>query len=145
MAWRPEVARVGKMLTFGVVWKNDRLRGNFQNSAPKAFTASPSHVLCANFVKFGRREIGKVVRYLPDKKTKFRFALSLLYVSHPKSAGQATDNVLTVLQMSSKSVYFQRSHSWTHEHIETRQTVFPIFGWSLASSQIKIETRGIIW
>jgi len=26
--------------------------------------------LCANFVKFGRPEIGKVVRYLPDKKNK---------------------------------------------------------------------------
>jgi len=24
--------------------------------------------LCANFVKYGRPEIGKVVRYLPDKR-----------------------------------------------------------------------------
>ena len=31
---------------------------------------SQIHVLCANFVKFGRPEIGKVVRYLPDKKNK---------------------------------------------------------------------------
>jgi len=34
----------------------------------KEFTASPIRVLCSNFVKFGRSEIGKVVRYLPDKK-----------------------------------------------------------------------------
>ena len=31
---------------------------------------SHNHVLCANFVKFGWPEIGKVVRYLPDKKNK---------------------------------------------------------------------------
>ena len=29
---------------------------------------SENHVLCANFVKFGWPEIGKVVRCLPDKK-----------------------------------------------------------------------------
>jgi len=35
-------------------------------------------VLCSNFVKFGRRKISKVVRYLPDKKkTKIRLALQL--------------------------------------------------------------------
>jgi len=40
---------------------------NFQNSVPKEFIAIQIHVLYANFVKFGRSEIGKVVRYLPDK------------------------------------------------------------------------------
>jgi len=54
-----------KLLRF---WKNDPLRGNFQNSVPKEFTSSPIDVLCLNFVKFGRRKIGKVMRYLPDQK-----------------------------------------------------------------------------
>jgi len=69
--------------------ESDPLRENFQNFVPKGFTVSQIHVLCANFVKFGPPEIGKVVRYLTDKKTKFRFALSLslLRGSRPKSAG----------------------------------------------------------
>jgi len=55
------------------VWgKNDPLREDFENFVPKGFTNSQNHVLCANFVKFGRPEI---VRYLPDKKkTKNRLA-----------------------------------------------------------------------
>jgi len=62
--------------------------GNFQNSIPKEFITSPIHVLCANFVKFGRREVVEIARCLPYKKTKFRLALSLLFLrgSRPKSA-----------------------------------------------------------
>jgi len=56
---------------------NDPLREDFENFVQKEFTTSQIHVLCANFVKFGRSEIVKVVRYLPGKKTKFRLALSL--------------------------------------------------------------------
>ena len=67
--WRPEVARVEKVSTFGVFLEKRPLRGNVQNSVPKRFTASPIHVLCANFVKFGGRKIGKVVRYSPDKNS----------------------------------------------------------------------------
>jgi len=68
--------------------KNDRLRQNFQNSVPKVFLALPIDVLCANIVKFGLREIGEIVRCLPDKKTKVHLALqlSLLRGSRPKSA-----------------------------------------------------------
>jgi len=51
-------------------WKNDHLLENFQNTVPKVFIATPMDVLCSNFVKFGRREIGKIVCYLPDKKYK---------------------------------------------------------------------------
>jgi len=44
--------------------------------------------LCSNVVKFGRREIGEIVRYLPDKKTKFRLPLKLLLLREfsPKCA-----------------------------------------------------------
>jgi len=40
----------------------------------------------SNFVKFGRRKIGKVVRYLPDKKFRLAVQLSLLRGSRPKYA-----------------------------------------------------------
>jgi len=39
-----------------------RPRENFENYVPKGFIASPIDVLCSDFMKFGRREIGKVVR-----------------------------------------------------------------------------------
>jgi len=69
--WRPEVARVGKkcplLAFFGKTtpyWKIFKIL--FRSD----FIATPIHVMCANVVKFGRSEIGKVVRYLPDKKNK---------------------------------------------------------------------------
>ena len=61
---RPEIARLRqKYPLFAFFWKDDPLRGNFQNSVPKGFTASPLDVLRSNLVKSGRREIGKVVRH----------------------------------------------------------------------------------
>ena len=97
-------------------WKNDPLRGNFQNSVTKGFTTSPIHVLRVNFLKFGRPEIGKVVRYLPDKKTKIRLALplSLLRRSRPKSA--RANFRQNRVPYSSKSVHFRRNYSRTREH-----------------------------
>jgi len=60
---------------------------NFQNSISKGFTASPIDVLFSNFVKIGRRESGKVVRYLPDKKKlAWLSGLSLLRGSRSKAA-----------------------------------------------------------
>ena len=60
---------------------------NFQNSVPKGFIATPIDVLCSNFLESGRREIGKDVGYLPDKKAKFHLSLqiSLVRGSRPKS------------------------------------------------------------
>jgi len=45
-------------------------------------------LLCSNFVKFDRQEIGEIVCCLPDKKTTFRLALqlSLLRRSRPNCA-----------------------------------------------------------
>jgi len=60
-----------------VLRKKDPLREDFENFIPKGFTTSQICVLCANFVKYDRPEIGKVVRYLPDKKkTKTQLALA---------------------------------------------------------------------
>ena len=70
-------------------------------------------VLCSNFVKFVRQEIGKVVRYLPDKKKQNFLQLWLLRYYR---AQNLPDNVLRVLQISSKSVHFRRSYVRTREH-----------------------------
>jgi len=101
-----------------VFWKNDPLREDLENFVPKGFATSQTHMLCANFVKFGRPEIGKDVRYLPDKKkqkigsrSRSRFcadrAQNLL--------GPATYNILAVPQISSTSVHFRRSYRRTRE------------------------------
>jgi len=68
--WRSEVARRWRKMRFWHFWKNDSLLENFQNSIPREFIATPVDLLCSNFVKFGRLEIRKVVRYLRDKKNK---------------------------------------------------------------------------
>ena len=65
-------------------WKNDPLPENIQNSIPKAFIASPIDVLCSNFSKFGRREIGKIA-YL-RKKISPRSPVLATAESYPKSA-----------------------------------------------------------
>jgi len=85
--WRPEVVRrLENFQVFEVLSKNDPFRGSFHNSVPKEFIAAPIDVLCLNFVKFGRREIGKIVRCLPDKKFRLALQLSLLRGSRPKFA-----------------------------------------------------------
>jgi len=64
-------------------------------------------------------QIGKVVLYLPDKKNKISLGSSARTTARiaPKLSGPAPDNVLRVLQISSKSVRFRRSY------IRTRDTV----------------------
>jgi len=50
-------------------WKiTTPLQEDFENFVLKGFTTSQIHVLCANFVKFGRSEVGEIARCLPDKK-----------------------------------------------------------------------------
>jgi len=56
--------------------------------------------------------------------------------------GPAPDNVLRVLQISSKSVHFRRSSGVTAERVNTAKTrhkVNPIVGWRLASSRIIVK------
>jgi len=66
--WRLDAARLEKIPIFAFFGKSDPLQENFQNSVLKVFIATPIDVLCSNFAKFSRREIGEIVRYLPDKK-----------------------------------------------------------------------------
>jgi len=70
--------------------------------------------LCSNVVKFVRREIGKIVRYLVDKKNKnFACRSNCRYCADraPNQPGPAPNNVLRVLQISSKSVHCGQSYS----------------------------------
>jgi len=90
----------------------------FSKFVPKVFIATPLDVLCSNFVKVGRREIGEIARCLPDKKKQnFAWLSSCRYCADgvQNQPGPAPDNVLRVLQISSKSVHFQRSYSETRE------------------------------
>jgi len=84
MAWS------GKSLTMIKVFLEKRpLKGKFKKMFLKGFTTSPNHVLCVNFVKIVWPEISKVVRCLPDKKTKLPSARSPAFAfacgSRPKS------------------------------------------------------------
>ena len=104
---------IKKRACFG---QNDPLREGFENCVPKGFTTSQIHVLCANFVKFGRPDMGKVVRYLPDKKKNFAsLALASAWIMPRSARASGMDNVLRVPQISSKSVHFRRSYSRTLE------------------------------
>ena len=104
--------------------KNDPLRENFQNFVPKGFTISRIHVLCANFVKFGRPAVGEIARCLPDKKNKIS-ARSLALASAPIAPQNlprsAANNVLRAPHISSKSVHFRRRYSRTREHRSNAQ------------------------
>jgi len=108
--WRPEVARRWKTKFLKVfVEKWPLIRGNFPNFVPKAFIATLVDVLCSNLVKFGRRQLGKVMSCLSDKKTTLLLALqlSLLRRSRPKSARvsprECTQSASVFIQIGSLS------------------------------------------
>jgi len=74
--------------------------------------------LCSNFVKFGRLEIGKIGRCLPNKK--FAWLSSSRYCADRAQClpEPVPENVLgvSVFQISSKSVNFRRSYTRTRFH-----------------------------
>jgi len=137
---------VEKRRFFAFFWKNDPLGDNFQNSFLKVFIGSPIDVLCSNFVKFGRREIGKVVvRYLPDKK------------NSPGSPAVAAAWIAPkICQSQPPTMYSQCSRFYPNRFtfgrvipervniIKTGRKVFPIFGWRVASSRIIIITSNTL-
>jgi len=121
--WRPEVARCWKKINFFAFFLENRplTEKFFKNSVPKIFIATPIDVLFSNFVKFGSQEIGKVVRYLPDKKKHKTLpgcpALATAWIA-PKiwqgrtSARQCTQRAPDFIQM----VHFWQSYIHTREH-----------------------------
>ena len=77
---------------------------------------SPPHrstLLCSNVVKFVRREIGEIVRYLPHKKTKFGCLSNCRYCAdRTQNLPEPALNIwLTLFQILSKSVNFRRSNN----------------------------------
>jgi len=72
-------------------FKNDPYGKIFKILFRKFSPPHRSKLLCSNVIKCIRREIGEIVRYLPDKKQKCRLPskLSLLRGSRPKSAREA--------------------------------------------------------
>jgi len=111
------------------------LLANFHKRFPKGFMRTQKHVLCANFVKFGWPEIGKVVRYLPEKKkqkigvlSNSRFCvdraqnlpgLQIIYSECPKFHPNP---------FTSGGVIAERVNV-----VQTRHKVFPILGETSAS------------
>ena len=104
---------------FELLGEKRPLRANFHKRFPKGFMRTRKHVSYANFVKFGRPEVGKVVRYLLDKK-KQNFGTrsrSRFWADRAQNlSGPAPDNKLGVSQISSKSVHFRRSYSRRRKH-----------------------------
>jgi len=138
--WRPEVARCWKNQSFEVLSRNDPLQGNFQNCVPKGLIAIPIDVLCSNFVKFGRREIGKIVRCLPEKKKQnFAWLSSFRYCT---DRAQNMPGLIPRMYLECSRFHPNRFTfgGVISEYVNTIKTgckVFPV-GWSLASSRIMI-------
>jgi len=113
---RPEVQSRVKHFRAKVAFsEKDPLRQDFQNLVPKGFTISKIHVLCANLVKFGRPEVGKVARCFLDKKFGSLSRSRFCAVRAKNLSGPEANNVYRVSQMSSKSVHFRRSYRRTRE------------------------------
>ena len=126
---------------FRVFWKNGHFRGNFHNSVPKVFiaTSNDNDVLCSNFVKFGRREIGKVVRYLPGEKNFAWLSCSRSARIAPKICwGQPQTMYSECSRFNPNRFTFSGVIAQRVNTVKTRRQVFPIFGWSLAWSRILI-------
>jgi len=121
--------------------KNDPLREDFENFVPREFTSSQNHVLCANFVKFGRLKIGKVVLYLPDKKNK-KSAHAPALASAPKICQGQLQTMYSECSkfhpnpFTSGGVIAERVNV-----VQTRHKVFPILAEASASSPSKYIKR----
>jgi len=114
--------------------KNDPLRGNLQNCVPKGFTGTWIHVFCANFVIFGRPEVGKIARCLPDKKNKIS-ARSRFFAMVPKICHDQRQTMYSECpklhpnRFTSGGVIPERVNT-----VQTRHKVFPLLGEAIASS-----------
>jgi len=80
--------------------------------------AIPIDVVVFKCRKFVRREMGEIMRYLPDKKQHFDRLSNCRYCADRTQnlPGLAPNYVLTVLQISSKLVHFRRSYSRRRQH-----------------------------
>jgi len=125
--WGPEVARseilwaifafFGKTTPYGKIFKI-----LFRIFSPP----DRSTLLLSNVVKFVRREIGEITHYLSDQQN-FGCLSNCRYCADRAQnvTGPVPNNVLTVLQFSSKLVHFWRSYRRTREHRFLPGIIFP--------------------
>ena len=105
--WRPEVARRCEILCeiFAFYVKRTPYGKIFKIMFRKFSSRHRSTLLCSNFVKFGPRKIGEIVRYLPLKQFRLPLKLSLISGSRPKSARsgpqQFTQRAADLIQIGS--------------------------------------------
>jgi len=138
-AWSRKTWKTNSFFAF--FWKNDPLWGNFQYSVPKGFIATPIDVLCSNLVKFGKREIGKIVRCLPDKNK-----ISPCYPA--LATARIVPKICQGRPFWPQTMYPECSRfhpslltfggviSERVNTVRARSKVNPIFGWSPASSRV---------
>ena len=98
----------------------------------KKINTSQIHVLCANFVKFGRPEIGKVVHYLTDKKQISARCLALASARIAPKICQASGKQCTCTQSAPNFIQnWFTSGGVIAKRVniaEMRHKVFPILG-----------------
>jgi len=73
----------------------------------------------SNFVKFGQREIGEIVRYLPDRiKNKISDASQTVATAQiaPKICQGQSQQCTHSAFHPNRFTHFRRSYSWTREH-----------------------------
>jgi len=124
-------------------WKTTPLRENFENFVPKGFITSQIHVFCVNLVIHGRLEIGKVVRYLPDKKKQNFGSLSRSRLCADRAQnlpGQRQTMYSKCLKLHPNRFTFGGVIAEHVNTVQTRHKVFPILGEATAFSPSKKET-----
>jgi len=95
-------------------------------------------LLCSN-VKFFRREISEIVRYLPHIKQNFRSLSNCRYcVDRAQNLPGPAPNIwLTLFQISSNSIHFRRSYSRTRDGRS-----FGGFGpWSICIIRLRVNNN----
>jgi len=117
--WRPEIARPGNFVSnFCSFWKTTPCGKIFNILFRKFSQPHRSTLLCSNVVKFVRRKIGEIVRYLLDQKNKIWLPLkvSLLRGSRPKSARASLQQCAHIAPNFIQIGHIQRSYNRTREH-----------------------------
>jgi len=111
--WRPEVTRPGNFVS--IFWKTTPYNKIFKILFRTFLATHRWTSLCSSVVKFVRREIGEIMRYLHHKKgclPNCRFCANC-----PQNmSGLAPTIWLTLFRISSKWVHFWRSYSRTRQH-----------------------------
>jgi len=100
-------------------------------------------LLCSDVVKCVRRKIGEIVRYLLDKQNKISPTSQTVRYGSDRTQnlpGPAPNNVLRVLQISSKPVHFGGVIAERVNTAKLPHRMNPIFGESLAWSRIKRDS-----